>query len=84
MRVGDSSRRCEENVKKSQIAPLNAIIIIMGWMSSRKVQVIGVLNISTRGVMVSTPAFLTCHQSYSAGSSRGWDLNFRALVCGIC
>ena len=29
MRVGDSSRRCEEFVKKSQIAPLNAIIIII-------------------------------------------------------
>ena len=28
VRVGDSSRRCEEIVKKSRIAPLNAIIII--------------------------------------------------------
>ena len=27
--VGDSSRRCEEIVKKSLIAPLNAIIIII-------------------------------------------------------
>ena len=29
VRVGDSSWRCEEIVKKSQIAPLNAIIIII-------------------------------------------------------
>ena len=29
MRVGDSSRRCEEIVKKSRTAPLNAIIIII-------------------------------------------------------
>ena len=27
--VGDSSRRCEENAKKSRIAPLNAIVIII-------------------------------------------------------
>ena len=27
VRVGDGSRRCEEIVKKSRIAPLNAIII---------------------------------------------------------
>ena len=29
MRVGDSSRRCEEIVKKSRLAPLNAIIILV-------------------------------------------------------
>ena len=29
VRAGDSSRRCEEIVKKSRIAPLNAIIIII-------------------------------------------------------
>ena len=29
MRVGDSSRHCEEIVEKSRIAPLNAIIIII-------------------------------------------------------
>ena len=29
VRVGVSSRRCEEIVKKSRIAPLNAIIIII-------------------------------------------------------
>ena len=29
VRVGDSSRRCEEIVKKSRIAPLNAINIII-------------------------------------------------------
>ena len=29
VRVGDSSRRCEEIVKKSRIAPLNANIIII-------------------------------------------------------
>ena len=34
MRVGDSSRRCEEIVKKSRIAPLNAIIIISSSSSS--------------------------------------------------
>ena len=38
---------------------------------------------STRGVMVSTSAFLACHQCYSAGSSLVWGLNFRALVCCI-
>ena len=33
VRVGDSSRRCEEIVKKSRIAPLNAIItIIINWV----------------------------------------------------
>ena len=29
VRVGDSSRRCEEIVKKSRIAPLNAIIMFI-------------------------------------------------------
>ena len=38
---------------------------------------------ATRGVMVSTSAFLACHQCWSAGSSFAWDLNFRALECGI-
>ena len=37
----------------------------------------------TRGVTVSTSAFLACHQCHSAGSSLAWGLNFRALVCGI-
>ena len=36
-----------------------------------------------RGVMVSTSAFLACHQCYCAGSSLAWGLNLRALVCGI-
>ena len=31
---------------------------------------------ATRGVMISTSAFLACHQSLSAGSSLGWGLNF--------
>ena len=35
------------------------------------------------GVTVSTSAFLACHQCYCAGSSLAWDLNLRALVCGI-
>ena len=33
VRVGDSSRRCEGIVKKSRIAPLNAIIIIIIMMT---------------------------------------------------
>ena len=41
VRVGDSSRRCEEIVKKSRIAPLNAIIIIIinltGWVHAQTV-----------------------------------------------
>ena len=35
---------------------------------------------ATRGVMVSTPAFLACYQCCSAGSSLGRGLNFRASV----
>ena len=38
---------------------------------------------ATRDVKVSKSAFLACHQCYSAGSSLAWDLNLRALVCGI-
>ena len=38
---------------------------------------------ATRGVTVSTSAFLACHQCYCAGSSLAWGLNLRALVCGI-
>ena len=38
---------------------------------------------ATRGVTVSTCAFLACHQCYCAGSSLAWGLNIRALVCGI-
>ena len=40
---------------------------------------------ATRGVVINTSAFLAsvCHQRKSAGSSLGWDLNFRALVCFI-
>ena len=38
---------------------------------------------ATRGVMVSTSAFLVCHQCYCAGSSHAWGLNLQALVCGI-
>ena len=38
---------------------------------------------ATRGVTVSTSAFLACHQNYCAGSSLAWGLNLRALVCGI-
>ena len=37
----------------------------------------------TRGVTVSTSAFLACHQCCCAGSSFAWGLNLRALVCGI-
>ena len=32
MRVGDSSRRCEEIVKKSRIAPFNATMMMMMMM----------------------------------------------------
>ena len=39
--------------------------------------------VTTRGVMLSTSAFLACHQCYCAGSSLAWGLNLRALVCGI-
>ena len=38
---------------------------------------------TTRGIMVTTSAFLTCRQCLNTGSSLGWSLNFRALVCGI-
>ena len=38
---------------------------------------------ATHGVMVSTSAFLACHQCYCPGSSLAWGLNVRALVCGI-
>ena len=38
---------------------------------------------ATRGVTVSTSAFLACHQCYCAGSSLAWGLNLRAVVCGI-
>ena len=41
------------------------------------------INGVTRGVTVSTCAFLVCHQCYCAGSSLTWGLNLRALVCGI-
>ena len=34
---------------------------------------------ATRGVMVSTSAFIACHQCYSAGPSLGWDLKFSGL-----
>ena len=44
----------------------------------------GLLCVSvTRGVTVSTSAFLACHQCYCAGSSLAWGLNLRAVVCGI-
>ena len=33
----------------------------------------------TRGVTVSTSAFLACHQCYCAGSSLAWGLNLRAF-----
>ena len=38
---------------------------------------------ATRGVTVSTSAFLACHKCYCAGSSLAWGLNLRALICGI-
>ena len=38
---------------------------------------------TTRGVTVSTSAFLACHQYYCAGSSLAWGLNLRAVACGI-
>ena len=38
---------------------------------------------ATRGVMVSTYAFLAYHPCKSAGSSLGRGLNSRALVCGM-
>ena len=37
----------------------------------------------TRGVTVSTSAFLACHQCSCAGPSLTRGLNLRALVCGI-
>ena len=40
-------------------------------------------KMKTRGVTVSTSAFLACHECYRAGSSLAWGLNLRALVCGI-
>ena len=41
------------------------------------------LHGATRGVTVSMPAFLACHQCYCAGLSLAWGLNLRAVVCGI-
>ena len=41
------------------------------------------LRAMTHGVTVSMSAFLACHQCYCAGSSLTWDLNLRAVVCGI-
>ena len=38
---------------------------------------------ATRGVTVSTSAFLACHQCYCAGLSLAWGLTLRAVVCGI-
>ena len=38
---------------------------------------------ATRGVTVSMFAFLACHQCCCAGSGLAWDLNLRAVVCGI-
>ena len=40
-------------------------------------------NNVTRGVTVSTSAFLDFHQCYCADSSLAWGLNLRVLVCGI-
>ena len=42
-----------------------------------------VFNGATRGVTVSTPAFLACHWCYCARSSLAWGLNLRTVVCGI-
>ena len=42
-----------------------------------------ILPSSTRGVTVSTSAFLACHQCYCTGSSLVWGLNLRAVVLGI-
>ena len=38
---------------------------------------------ATRGVAVSTSAFLACHQCYCVGLSLAWGLNLRAFVCGL-
>ena len=38
---------------------------------------------TTRGVRVSTSAFLNCQQRWIAGLSLVWDLEFHALVCGM-
>ena len=43
----------------------------------------GYIRGATRGVTVSTSAFLACHQCYCAGSSLAWGLNLRSVVCGI-
>ena len=40
-------------------------------------------HMASRGVTVSTSAFLACHQCYCAGSSLTWGLDLRALVFGI-
>ena len=40
-------------------------------------------EIATRGVTVSTSAFLACHQCCCEGSGFAWGWNLRALVCGI-
>ena len=38
---------------------------------------------ATHGVMISTSAFLACHQCCCVCSSLAWGLNLWALVCGI-
>ena len=40
-------------------------------------------NNATRGVTVSTSAFLACHQCCCAGLCLAWGLSVQALVCGI-
>ena len=41
---------------------------------------LSIRELSMCGVMVSTSAFLACHQCYCVGSSLAWGLNLRALV----
>ena len=73
MRVGDSSRRCEEIVKKkSRIAPLNAIIIMIMIMIMMMMMII-IIIISLASVS-HLPVYLM--------DKSAW-INVRAPHCSI-
>ena len=57
--------------------------VTLGVSSDEIMLSVDSLDLATRGVMVSTSAFLACHQCCWAGSSLACSLNFRALVCDI-
>ena len=74
----EPSRRGLVSVAMRTLSGKHRMVVVIGTAWT-----VIVLCLCTCRIVVSTSAFLACHQCWSEGSSLSLGLNFRDLVCGI-